>query len=64
MCLSSVNSLAAAKGGGKEMVGGRGGEGDEAAKGDVWLVLSGCGSDRLRRVYKHAVSPGIDGVSV
>lgn len=32
-------------------------------EGEVWLVLTGCGADRLRSVYSHAASLGLDDVS-
>lgn len=35
-------------------------------EGEAWLVLTGCGADRLRRarVQCSSVSPEIDGVSL
>lgn len=49
----------------REGFGRREGErGMKLPEGEVWLVLTGCGADRLRSVCMPAASPGIDGVSV
>lgn len=33
-------------------------------EGEVWLVLTGCGADRLKRACVRSVSAEIDGVSL
>lgn len=62
-------------GGGREaMIRGRGGDGGfgrrkgewgmKLPEGEVWLVFTGCGADRLRSMCVHAVTQGIDGVKI
>lgn len=45
---------------GREVLAGERERAMRLTEGEVWLVLTGCGADRLRSVYSHAASPGID----